>query len=157
MIKLRARSSPEELASAKALFEDYARSLDFDLDFQNFDRELSYLPGAYCPPEGDLLLACYENQDAGCVALKKLEPMICEMKRLYIKLTYRSKGIGKLLVDGIIRRACEVGYTRMHLDTIHSMQAAQRLYEAAGFKDIEPYCHNPIPGTRFLELALKPL
>src|SRR5271165_851270 len=77
--------SPGQLAQARELFLEYAQSLGFSLCFQSFDQELAGLPGSYAPPEGRLLLAQYENELAGCVALHRLEPGVCEMKRLYLR------------------------------------------------------------------------
>ena len=57
------------LAEAARLFRDYAASLDFTLDFQDFDQEVAGLPGEYAPPEGRLLLARRDGSAAGCVAL----------------------------------------------------------------------------------------
>src|SRR5208283_578301 len=94
-----------QIAQARELFLEYAQSLGFSLCFQNFDKEMAGLPGDYAPPEGRLLLAEYQGQLAGCVALHRLEDGICEMKRLYLRPQFRGKGIGRLLADGIISEA----------------------------------------------------
>src|SRR5579864_8224730 len=98
----RQAESPGQIAQARELFFEYAQSLGFSLCFQNFDKELADLPGDYAPPDGRLLLAEFEGQIAGCVALHKLEPGICEMKRLYLRPQFRGKGLGHLLADRII-------------------------------------------------------
>jgi putative acetyltransferase len=68
-----AESAPQ-IAQARELFLEYAQSLGFSLCFQNFDQELAELPGDYAPPGGRLLLAEFEGQLAGCVALHPLGP-----------------------------------------------------------------------------------
>jgi ribosomal protein S18 acetylase RimI-like enzyme len=78
------------------------------------------------------------------------------MKRLYVRPAFRAAGLGRALVERIVAEAALAGYARMRLDTLPSMVAAQRLYRALGFRDIAPYCENPVPGAVFLERALGP-
>jgi ribosomal protein S18 acetylase RimI-like enzyme len=150
---IQARGS-EELQCVRTLFEEYAASLNFDLCFQNFDEELANLAGEYSSPQGCILLALQDGQPAGCVALHRLDDGICEMKRLYVRPSFRAMGIGKVLAEAIIAEAQRKGYKRMCLDTVLSMREAQLLYQSMGFKDVEPYRYNPICGTRFMELVL---
>ncbi|MGA2743533.1 MAG: GNAT family N-acetyltransferase [Candidatus Sulfotelmatobacter sp.] len=147
--------SPVQLAQARELFLEYARSLGFSLCFQNFDRELANLPGGYAPPEGRLLLAEYEGELAGCAALHPLELDICEMKRLYLRPQFRGKGLGRALADHIIAEARRIGYQRMRLDTVEPvMKDAVAMYRKLGFKEIAPYCPNPMSGVIYMELQL---
>ena len=147
--------SQAQLAQARELFLEYAQSLGFSLCFQNFDQELADLPGDYSPPDGRLLLAEYEGQVVGCVALHQLEPGICEMKRLYLRPTVRGKGLGRVLADRIIAEARQLGYQRMRLDTVEPvMKDAVAMYRKLGFKEIAPYCTNPMSGVIYMELHL---
>jgi ribosomal protein S18 acetylase RimI-like enzyme len=147
--------TPPQIAQIRDLFLEYAQSLGFSLCFQNFDKELAGLPGDYAPPTGRLLLAEYEGQIAGCVALHKLEPDICEMKRLYLRPQFRGKGLGRALADRIIAEARQIGYQRMRLDTVEPvMKDAVAMYRRIGFCEIEPYCQNPIAGALYMELQL---
>jgi ribosomal protein S18 acetylase RimI-like enzyme len=147
--------STAQIAQARELFLEYAQSLGFSLCFQNFDKELAELPGDYAPPEGRLLLAEYDGELAACVALHKLEPGICEMKRLYLRPQFRGKGLGRALADRIIADARQIDYHRMRLDTVEPvMKDAVAMYRKLGFKQVAPYRPNPIAGAMYMELEL---
>lgn len=151
---IQAKSS-DQIELARELFCEYASTLAIDLCFQNFEKELAELPGAYAPPSGRLLLLYEEGKLAGCVALRRIGDRVCEMKRLFLRDEFRGKGLGRRLAQAIIREAEDIGYARMRLDTLPPMMNdAIALYRSLGFKEIEPYYENPVPGAIFMELEL---
>ena len=144
------------LDDIRELFLEYARSLDFDLCFQNFDEELRELPGEYAPPEGRLILCRVQEAAAGCIALKSLGHGICEMKRLFVRPQFRGKGLAITLGRRIVEEARQFGYKVMRLDTIAGkMEPAIALYRSLGFQEIPPYYDNPIPNAVYFELDLR--
>ncbi len=154
-LTMRQAESPAELEKARELFIEYAESLGFSLCFQNFDQELAGLPGDYVPPDGRLLVAEYRGQLAGCVALHKSGPGICEMKRLYLRPQFRGRGLGRLQAEAVVAEARAIGYKKMRLDTVEPlMPNAVAMYRRLGFRVIEPYRPNPIPGALYMELDL---
>jgi ribosomal protein S18 acetylase RimI-like enzyme len=155
MLQVIRAETDAHFAAARTLFEEYAASLGVDLCFQNFAAELTSLAQQYGAPGGCLLLALAQNQPVGCVALRRLEEQICEMKRLYVKPPFRHLKIGQTLVERILAEARTLGYERMQLDTLPAMTSAQKLYQALGFQEIAPYRFNPVAGTIFMELQLQ--
>jgi putative acetyltransferase len=177
MVRIISAETDEAVKQASVLFREYAAALGVDLSFQNFDQELASLPGDYAAPDGRLFLALIDEAPsaelgsssstsftsftsstspsvAGCIALRKIDAETCEMKRLYVRPEFRGHGAGRALAHAVIAAACEIGYRRMRLDTLPQMTEAQGLYRDLGFREIPPYRHNPIVGSRYFELGL---
>jgi len=154
MIDIRNAEFPKDAGEVNQLFREYADSLGVDLGFQNFDDELTSLPGKYAPPGGRLLLAWKGDEVLGCIAMRPLQGTTCEMKRLYVRPQARGMQLGRKLAARLCDEARIAGYARICLDTLPSMAPAQSLYRSMGFEPIAPYVFNPIEGTRFLALAL---
>ncbi len=145
---------PEDISTVRNLLREYAAGLGFSLDFQDFEREMAGLPGDYAPPGGALLVARDGGELAGCVALRRLDAETCEMKRLYVRASWRGRRVGAALAAAVVEEGRRLGYRQMRLDTVPGMETAQGLYERLGFREIDPYRPNPVPGARFLELDL---
>lgn len=167
-----------EFEAVRAIFRDYADSLDIDLGFQDFDQELASLPGEYAEPRGALLLALVDTAEvtvpvaaepllraqgrlahvAGCCALRPLDtadyPNAAEMKRLYVRPQFRGLGLGRQLAETILDAARGAGYACVLLDTLDDMESARALYEDLGFAEVPPYYHNPIAGSHYLKADL---
>ena len=149
-----AAQGEDHLNAVRRLFREYAEAIGVDLEFQGFSAELASLPGEYGPPGGAILLAQIDGNFVGCVAVRRLEEGVCEMKRLYVAPTGRGHGLGRKLAEAIIARAGELGYRKMRLDTLATMSEARQLYASLDFEPTEPYCYNPLPGAEYYERDL---
>ncbi|WP_280190250.1 GNAT family N-acetyltransferase [Delftia sp. PS-11] len=154
MTDIRPARFPEDLDAVVRIFREYVASPTVSLDFQDFETEFAALPGKYAAPRGCILLACQDGQPVGCAALRPVDAQTAEMKRVYVRPTVRGEQLGRRLVQGVLDLARQAGYTRICLDVLPEFQAAQRLYESLGFVDAPPVSFNPVPGTRYLGLAL---
>ena len=154
VLKMVTAESSKQIGTIRELFLEYAKSLNFDLCFQDFDKELQSLPGRYAAPDGRLLLALYEEKIAGCVGLWKVNEQVCEMKRLWVRPEFRGRKIGRQLAEFVIEQAKLIGYSKMKLDTIDTMTEAIKLYVSLGFKSTSAYRYNPVEGAEYMELDL---
>lgn len=149
-IDVRHATLPQDLDVVRSLFREYSQALGIDLCFQGFEAELAQLPGKYAAPTGRILLAWEGEQAVACVAMRKVDDISCEMKRLYVRPELRKRQLGRRMVDRILAEAKQAGYRRICLDTMPSMNAAIGLYTDLGFQQIEPYVFNPVEGALFL-------
>ena len=156
--KLITPQSQADLDATRQIFREYADGLGVDLCFQDFESELTGLPGDYAEPRGALRLALVGGQLAGCCALRPIDnadyPDACEMKRLYVRPSFRGMGLGRTLVESMMDAARVTGYRHLLLDTLDDMEAARALYDELGFVEVPPYYHNPIAGAHYLMAKL---
>lgn len=144
-----------ELDIIRGLFREYEKELNEDICFQSFDAELKDPLKKYGLPDGDLILAYWNDEIAGCIALTRMkEPGACEMKRLYVKPEFRKNKIGRILIEELLNSAKERNYEKMRLDTFEKLKAAVYLYQQYGFKNISAYYNNPLKGVVYMEKVL---
>jgi putative acetyltransferase len=157
-IQLLPPAHPSEWAETRSIFLEYAASLQVDLAFQEFQHEVDNLPGEYATPRGAVLLAWVEGSLAGCCALRPLDSSdyanAAEMKRLYVRPSFRKIGLGRQLTEAILDMARSSAYSCVLLDTLDDMEAARALYEDLGFEEIPPYYHNPYAGAHYLKVDI---
>lgn len=149
-------ATPSEYDAARRLFVEYARSLSFDLCFQNFEAELAGMATMYGAPHGGLILVREgaAGEFVGCAGIRRIDERTAELKRMYVRDAYRKLGLGRRLLERAIELARELGYRAIRLDTMPSMARAIALYRQYGFREIENYRYNPEPGALFFELSL---
>lgn len=136
------------------LISDYLAGLPFTIDFQDLERELADLPNEYGPPGGAALLAWRGDEAVGLAAVRRFDERDAELKRMYVEPGARGLGLGERLAAAAIDEARRLGYRRLLLDTVDSMQPAIAIYRRLGFAEVEAYRHNPLPGARWFGLIL---
>ena len=154
MVEIRQALFPADHRAVLEIFTEYVRSPSVSLAYQGYAEEFANLPGKYAPPDGRLLLAAEGARVLGCVALRKVDDRICEMKRLYVRPEGRGKALGRRLAEAVVAEARAAGYAEIRLDVLPEFAAARQIYQSMGFGPAAAVSYNPIPGTAFLGLDL---
>jgi ribosomal protein S18 acetylase RimI-like enzyme len=147
-------TTADDFSSGKSLFQQYAKSLDFDLSFQGFSDELANINRQYNKPAGALILATDTGMAIACIGIRALTSDTAELKRMFVLPDYRGLKIGHKLLTFAINTSKELGYKTILLDTLPGMTAAIKLYRKFGFEKILPYRFNPFPDAVFMEKKL---
>jgi putative acetyltransferase len=143
-----------EFAAAARLFSEYAAAININLDFQHFEEELKTLQQMYAAPQGGIILCREEDVYIACVAVRKINEEVAELKRMFVQPQYQGKGTGKVLLEKSLALARQCGYKKIRLDTLNYMHPAIELYKAHGFYEIPAYYHNPIATAVYFEKIL---
>ncbi len=155
-------SGHEHTEDVCALFTEYTQMLvDHDplvagyLSLQRYDAEIADLAVKYGSPYGRLYLCIADDGTAaGCVALKKIDDTFGELKRLYVKPSYRGNGIARRMVGKILEDAAQIGYQAVLLDTLPFLHEAIELYHGLGFYDIPSYNNSPMESCIYMRFDL---
>jgi len=99
----------------------------------------------YRPREGSFYLLQEGEEFVGMGAIRKLNKDVCEIKRMYIRPEFRGKGFGKALLQQLLAKGKEFGFSAVYLDTGLFMKAAQHIYRSAGFIEREQYPESEVP------------
>ena len=170
MLQIVPALSQEQLQHMKVLIQEYVawdrqRMVNLGFDTRElmafyYNDGLVELPGEYTLPTGRLLMALFGTQAAGCCALRKQAPGICEINRVYVRSAFRGKKVGRALLEALLQEARDMGYHTARLESADFMKEAQALYRSLGFRYVEPYYDIPEvlkPMTAFMELKLTPV
>jgi putative acetyltransferase len=141
------------LALIRELFREYEQSIGISLCFQGFEQELANLPGRYSSPTGALLVLYAGDEVAGCGAFRPDEGA-CELKRIYVRNAYRSRGLGRQISEELIGRARYAGYKTAKLDTLTTMGPAIKLYQSLGFSETRRAEENGLPPIIYMQRSL---
>ena len=156
---IRLAESQDDYRAFTEIAREYIVSLDFEIGFQDVDLEMAEARRRYGESGGGaaLLAVAETGEIIGVAALRDLGEGVCELKRMYVRPAYRNLGAGTRLCEESVAIAKRFGYRAMRLDTLERLAAAKRLYEAQGFRRIDPYTSNPLPDALFYELDLDAL
>jgi len=138
-------------------YKDHLAVVERYFDPVAYEKELGDLPAKYGAPDGCVLLGFDNEELVGAVCLHRLDSEACEMKRLFVPIAHRRKGVAEALSLALLDAARNKGYGIMRLDTGAFLVESQALYRKLGFTYTEPYYAAPEvlrDGLVFMQIRL---
>ena len=152
MIKIRC-IQPQEVPTAKELIYRVAHEVFHDT--RPLEESIAYYEGrqqlhdmddvqeTYFNNDGIFLVMTDEEQMIGTGAIRKLDQVTCELKRVWLLFTYHGRGLGYRMIQELFAFARKRGYKRIRLETDRTDQSrAYELYKRLGFYEIPRYSDN---------------
>ena len=134
MIRSATHSDEEEI---EQLVFDVLRDYGLKPDPKTTDADLADIEKYYMKNGGCFdVLEDSEGKIIGTVGLYSMKNGMCELRKMYLHPNYRGRGMGKKLLEHAIKRAEELGFVSIVLETATVLKEAISLYEKYGF---EPY------------------
>ena len=108
----------------------------------------------FAPPGGTFLVGFDDDGTAVCCGgVKRLGDGACEIKRMFVVPSARGRGVARELLVALEDAARALGYSTVRLDTGPKQPHAERMYRAAGYREIGNFNANPF-ASFFGEKAL---
>ena len=149
--RYRPEDGPEAVRVVRSIYDAY----NFRMDFDEFDRDLADIPAYYQDSGGEFWVAESGGVIAGVIGVVPREGETCELKRLYVSMSWWGKGLGSALIGTVIAWAKDHGYPRIVLWSDVLFERAHGIYLKHGFRAtgetraIDPV--NPTSVERFFE------
>lgn len=106
----------------------------------------------FSPPRGVFLVARIAGKPVGCIGLRRIEPGIGEIKRLWVAEEARGLGLGQRLLDKTQAHAVRLGHHTLRLDTNRTLTEARALYLKNGYAEVPAFNDDPYPDHWFEKL-----
>lgn len=149
------RAGPGDHAGVTRELAAYLAFLGEEMDPAGLDHDVADWQGEYGGVAGVMLVVVDPAGDVvGTAAVRRLEPGVIELKRMWLRPACRGRGIAPRLMDRCLEEARALGGRVLRLDSEHRLEAAVRLYRRYGFEEIQDYNRNP-RADLWMELRLE--
>jgi GNAT superfamily N-acetyltransferase len=129
------RYEPGDKRAVRHLQDDALNEVGAHLGSGPWDEDLDEIEGVYFESGGEFLVGTRGGEVVAMGALRRISPSAAEVKRMRVKPGLQGRGYGQAMLDALHRRAAELGYSTLHLDTTVQQRAARRLYLKNGYRE----------------------
>jgi putative acetyltransferase len=102
------------------------------------DKDLSDLNANYFNKNGWFAVIEKENEIIGSYGIFKIDIKTCELRKMYLLNNYQGQGLGRLMMEDALKKARELGYSEIVLETNKLLDKAINLYGKYGFVQYKP-------------------
>jgi GNAT superfamily N-acetyltransferase len=129
------RYEPGDKRAVRRLHDDALNEVGAHLGSGPWDDDLDEIESVYLDQGGEFLVGLLDREIVAMGALMRISPEKAELKRMRVRPGLQGRGYGQAMLDALHRRASELGYTTLRLDTTIQQRAAQRLYLKNGYSE----------------------
>ncbi len=129
------RYEPADRVAVRNLHDEALHDVGAHLGDGPWDSDLDTIESVYLQDGGEFLVGVLEGEVVAMGALRRDPDGQAWITRMRVSPHLQGRGIGQTLLDKLHRRATELGYETLYLDTTVGQTAAQRLYEKNGYRE----------------------
>ena len=130
------RYKPADKHAVRRLHDDALNEVGAHLGNGPWDEDLDEIEGVYLDSGGEFLVGILDGELVAMGALKRISSKEAELKRMRVRPGIQGRGLGQVLLDALHKRAAELGYSMLRLDTTVQQRAARRLYLKNGYNEV---------------------
>jgi GNAT superfamily N-acetyltransferase len=130
------RYEPGDKDAVRRLHDDALNEVGAHLGSGPWDEDLDEIEDVYLDSGGEFLVGIVDGEVVAMGALRRTSPDTAEVKRMRVKPGLQGRGYGQALLDALHRRASELGYSKLHLDTTVQQRVAQHFYIKNGYREV---------------------
>lgn len=101
-----------------------------------WEKDFENIEGIYLNNRGEFLVGTLDNQIIAMGGLRKVTEDIVELRRMRIDPLFQRKGYGQMILDALEKKAKELGYRVIQLNTSLKQVPAQKFYKKNGYIEI---------------------
>jgi GNAT superfamily N-acetyltransferase len=129
------RYEPRDKRAVRRLHDDALNQVGAHLGSGPWDDDLDEIDNVYLDQGGEFLVGVLDGRIVAMGALMRISTEKAELKRMRVRPGLQGRGYGQAMLAALHRRASELGYSTLHLDTTVQQQAAQQLYLKNGYSE----------------------
>ena len=126
-------------SSSEIDFQHLVSELDGELSTRNGETNEFFAQYNKIDQIKNVIIATIDDKPVGCGAMKAYDSDTMEIKRMFVPIEMRGKGIAVHILKNLEKWAKEMNYSKCILETGNKMLEAIRLYEKSNYKVVPNY------------------